>query len=278
MTNSHRKPSRGAASSRALAAVALVATTAVVLLSAAATPASALMYAVTNTAGVCFIEELESATGVITGTYLWHHHHLNAATKLTLTVKSPEGVRLGTIPLSPDEGVTADMAMSRRVIQMRVKSFVFPLPNPGNRPVSSRHSVCLEVVPAITGIDPADPIFLTIDVDQAATGEIAAERERAAELRAIAAGAPERGEGGGAVDRESMVDVIQQLEDLSEMMLEVEQNLGGEKARLNRSRQTSESTFTRIWVCAILLIVCSSLSVWAQFRWLGGLIVKKKLI
>lgn len=46
----------------------------------------------------------------------------------------------------------------------------------------------------------------------------------------------------------------------------------------SRMRQTSESTFTRVWVCAILLIAVISGVLWMEFRFLKSTLRKKKLV
>ncbi|KPI88579.1 putative COP-coated vesicle membrane protein erv25 precursor putative ER--golgi Erv25p [Leptomonas seymouri] len=46
----------------------------------------------------------------------------------------------------------------------------------------------------------------------------------------------------------------------------------------SRMRQTSESTFTRVWVCALLLIAVISGVLWIEFRFLKSTLRKKKLV
>lgn len=46
----------------------------------------------------------------------------------------------------------------------------------------------------------------------------------------------------------------------------------------SRMRQTSESTFTRVWVCALLLIAVITGVLWMEFRFLKSTLRKKKLV
>ncbi|KPA80172.1 putative mitochondrial COP-coated vesicle membrane protein erv25 precursor [Leptomonas pyrrhocoris] len=48
--------------------------------------------------------------------------------------------------------------------------------------------------------------------------------------------------------------------------------------RESRMRKTSESTFTRVWVCAVLLIGVITGVLWMEFRFLKSTLRKKKLV
>jgi p24 family protein alpha len=68
------------------------------------------------------------------------------------------------------------------------------------------------------------------------------------------------------------------LESMEQALDKVAADLTTSVKQDSRMRQTSESTFTRVWVCALLLIAVISGVLWMEFRFLKSTLRKKKLV
>lgn len=70
-------------------------------------------------------------------------------------------------------------------------------------------------------------------------------------------------------------DALEVMEDALDKLVA---DLNTSVMRESRMRQTSESTFTRVWVCALLLIAVITCVLWMEFRFLKSTLRKKKLV
>ena len=69
-----------------------------------------------------------------------------------------------------------------------------------------------------------------------------------------------------------------QLANIGVLTAEVESEVKHFEEATARMRQTTESTFDRIWVCAVLMIIVLSVVSWLEFAFLKNFLKRKKLV
>jgi len=69
-----------------------------------------------------------------------------------------------------------------------------------------------------------------------------------------------------------------QLGNIGVLAAEVESEVKHFEEATIRMRQTTESTFDRIWVCAVLMIIVLSVVSWLEFAFLKNFLKRKKLV
>ncbi|KAG5489362.1 hypothetical protein GH5_00231 [Leishmania sp. Ghana 2012 LV757] len=72
--------------------------------------------------------------------------------------------------------------------------------------------------------------------------------------------------------------IERELNAMNWLLVQLTDSLGTSAQRESRMRTTTESTFTRVWVCSLLLIGIISGVLWMQFRFLKSTLRKKKLL
>lgn len=243
------------------------------------TSVSALIYPVTNRARPCFVEEVEAQTQAITGAYLWHQHPLNGETKLQWVLRAPSHAVVATLELESNDHANVlaqtDSDLPPNMVKALGIPISFPLSSGNAKKELGPYHLCLEVDPPISGIQPENPILVSIDIDQAAVREIRNELRDAEELKEVLGGMDTKGNSPGIT---SLQKLGKRVLDLRREVDRVSSNMEYQLSRMNRMQQTGESTFTRVWVMATITSTVMCLVVYAQFKWISRTIVKRKLV
>lgn len=257
---------RGAATGRA---VRLVGLALAVLVLGTATHANAVYYRFVDSRPLCFVEVIDNVReSQITGVYNWKESASSPASQvgLRLSAKDATGNVYHDKPMKEGE-----------------HSFAIIL---GPNVMSGEQYICITAADKFVATE-KKAVIVHIELDQARKGTTNPDK--------LAAQVAQQRKQIDGLDVYTFQDVGGELKDILHpraylqkidgALAAMEQLLDTLVAELSagvqkesRMRETSESTFTRVWVCAILLIGVISGVLWMQFRFLKTTLRKKKLV
>ncbi|AIO02361.1 COP-coated vesicle membrane protein erv25 precursor, putative [Leishmania panamensis] len=235
----------------------------------AAKSAHALTFHFVDSKPLCFSETIENVKeSQITGVYDWKASATSPASQvqLRLSVKDSTG------------NVYYDKAMMEGE-----HSFAVQL-NPNV--LNGEQLICFTASSSFVASE-KDPVKVRIELDQALKNEFKARKEliKTIQKRRQVDGLDVytyQEVGGELKDilqpRAYLEAIERELSAMEELLDQLVMGLTTSVTREFRMRETSESTFTRVWVCALLLIGIISGVLWMQFRFLKSTLRKKKLL
>ncbi|GET93288.1 cop-coated vesicle membrane protein erv25 precursor, putative [Leishmania tarentolae] len=235
----------------------------------AATSAHALTYHFIDNKPLCFSEVIEDVQrSQITGVYDWKPsaHWAPSTVQLQLSVKDSAG-----------------NVYYNKMMMQGEHSFAVQL---GANIVSGEQLICFATSSDFVASE-AQPVKVRIELDQTPTSTFNAEKvvvETIKKRRQIDnLDVYTYQEAGGELKdilqpRAYLETIERQLSAMEGLLNQLVANLGTSVMKESRMRQTSESTFTRVWVCSLLLIGIISGVLWMQFRFLKSTLRKKKLL
>ncbi|AYU83575.1 transmembrane emp24 domain-containing protein [Leishmania donovani] len=235
----------------------------------AATPAQALTYHFVDSKPLCFSEIIENVqTSQITGVYDWKPSAHSPASQVRLRLSAKDG--------------TGNVYYDKEMMEGE-HSFAVQL-NPNV--LSGEQLICFTASSNFVASE-EKPVKVSIELDQAPKNEFNADKvvvETIQKRRQIdGLDVYTYQEAGGELKdilqpRAYLETIDRELSAMERLLDQLVTNLGTSVMRESRMRETSESTFTRVWVCALLLIGIISGVLWMQFRFLKSTLRKKKLL
>ncbi|KAG5464043.1 hypothetical protein LSCM1_00223 [Leishmania martiniquensis] len=240
-----------------------------VVLVPSATTVNALTYHFTDGKPLCFSEVIENVgESQITGVYNWRANPMLPASKVQLRLSVKDA--------------TGNVYYDREMMEGE-HSFAVQL-NP--RVLSGEQLICFTASSSF--VAPAErPVKVRIELDQERKGGFNADKEvvETMQKRRQIDGLDvyTYQEAGGELKdilqpRAYLEAIERELTAMGRLLDALARNLGDSVQRESRMRITSESTFTRVWVCSLLLIGIISGVLWMQFRFLKSTLRKKKLL
>lgn len=234
------------------------------------TVANALVYHFLDGSPLCFAEVIENIGGTqITGTYNWIANSAYPASSVLLSMSVTDASQRKYYGKKMMEGE---------------HSFAITL---GTDVVPGEQLICFEPSSKFIAT-PANPLKLRVELDQAQKEEPMNKEKMAQESikkRRQVDGLDVfsfREAGGQPKDilqpREYLNKIEKALDTMEFALDRLVADLNMTVQKESRMRQTSESTFTRVWVCAMLLIAVISGVLWMEFRFLKSTLRKKKLV
>ncbi|ORC92951.1 COP-coated vesicle membrane protein erv25 precursor [Trypanosoma theileri] len=224
-------------------------------------PSGAVRFVLRDTTPVCFVEEVDDATRVVSGEYT--RTGANTNVPATIIVSDPSGNEISNSPLAPG-----------------AHAFTAPVSNGMVGP----YLICVQVaqrgwVAPQTG---SDAIVLDFNADQssrtAVKPEVPVTRQRIDGMEVFTF----RDFGGQQKDMLRPAEYIHGVEKalniLDTLVEETKDEIDHLMGRFARMRRTSESTYTRIWAFGILTATVMIGVTWLQFRFLKSTLRHKKLV
>ncbi|KAK7199932.1 transmembrane emp24 domain-containing protein [Novymonas esmeraldas] len=235
----------------------------------ATTSVHALRYHFVDGKPLCFAEVIEDVTSrQITGVYNWKSSATSPASRVQLRITARDA---------------ADNEYYNKEMMEGEHSFAVLL---GPKVVPGEQRICFTAAPSfITSEEKA--VRVTIELDQELKNDFDPEKVIAETLkkRRQVDGLDVftyQDAGGQLKDnlqpREYLEKIERALGAMERLLDELVAELSTSVQKESRMRETSESTFTRVWVCAVLLISVISGVLWMQFRFLKSTLRKKKLV
>lgn len=236
----------------------------VLLLLHISTPAQAWRYAFRDNLPVCFVEEPQTDKHkLLTGSYDWKFN-ARFPVAMRLTITDPIGLTVKEITMEPG-----------------LHPFLVSIENH----VDGAYTVCAVVTTQGFSTTMADPIWVEFNVDQVGESHFTDEEAALAVKRNVVKGAEVftytdfGGQQKDILQPKAYLESVQRnLNSASQMMTNVKNVMEHLTAKESRMRSTTESTFTRIWICALLVMAVTTIVVWLEFRTLKTTLKKKKLI
>ncbi|KAH9581951.1 GOLD domain [Trypanosoma melophagium] len=225
-------------------------------------PAGAVRFVLRDTKPVCFVEEVDGATRVVSGEYT--RAGAGEGVPAALTVSSPDGEEISSTPL-----VAGSHAFSAPVMAE----------------VVGPYRLCVQVTRQGWTADAGGSgggIVLDFNADQtsrtAPKADVPLARQRIDGMEVFTF----RDFGGQQKDMlrpaEYIRGVEQALKTLDTLVEDTKDEIEHLIGRFERMRYTSESTYTRIWAFGILTVVVMIGVTWLQFRFLKSTLRHKKLV
>lgn len=234
-----------------------------------ATSTHALTYHFVDSKPLCFSEIIENVeTSQITGVYDWKPSAHSPASQVRLRLSAKDG--------------TGNVYYDKEMMEGE-HSFAVQL---NSNVLSGEQLICFTASSNFVASEET-PVKVSIELDQAPKNEFNADKvvaETIKKRRQIdGLDVYTYQEAGGELKdilqpRAYLETIDRELSAMERLLDQLVTNLGTSVMRESRMRETSESTFTRVWVCALLLIGIISGVLWMQFRFLKSTLRKKKLL
>lgn len=253
---------------KGLSSVAVVAVCLLVLVSASIATATPT-YVFEESSRLCFVEEVDEMTASITGSYKWTPNSANKQTIIELTLESPSNRIVYAANLQNQDGP---------------QQFSINLPSSNYANELGEYRLCATVKNRPRSAPPGS-IRIAFDVDQGVRRfrerreETTGLRKLTADGEAVVTFHDHHGNTMATALPLTYVEMVTNLlTSIVDSVMELETSLQHQHDRTLRMRITAESTFSRVWVCGLLLCSVMAGMAWVQMKWLRSVIKRKKLI
>ncbi|KAG5490091.1 hypothetical protein JKF63_00210 [Porcisia hertigi] len=233
------------------------------------TPADALTYHFVDGKPLCFSETIENVKKKqITGTYDWKASATSPASQVQLRLSVKDG--------------SGNVYYDKEMMEGEHSFAVMP----NNNVMSGEQLICFTPSSSfVTTEDRAVKVRIELDrelkEDVNRMKEVVEKLERRRQIDGLDVYTYQ--EAGGQLkdilQPRVYLEAVERALGVTERLLaHVADDLAVSADREGRMRSTSESTFTRVWVCALLLIGVITGVLWMQFHFLKSTLKKKKLL